>query len=140
MFFYRVSLSSNGESLKLGKRPHINGHTTTFVSLIFPVNCVFIINVSSSPGQSTPFLAGVNVILDRCLKFCTRELLIHSMSNSVQGCKHPFTSCFLAVVQLCIIASGLLVTGRSGSGKTSIVQSVAKSIQEDPRTLTCELV
>ncbi|KIM45052.1 hypothetical protein M413DRAFT_441700 [Hebeloma cylindrosporum] len=94
-----VSLSSNGDSLKLGKRPHINGH-------------------SSNSSQSTPFLAGVDVILDRCVKFCTRELLIHSMSNSVHG------------------SSGLLVTGRSGSGKTSIVQSVAKSIQEDPRTLT----
>ena len=30
------------------------------------------------------------------------------------------------------------MTGRSGSGKTSIVRAVAKSLQEDPRTFTCE--
>ena len=35
------------------------------------------------------------------------------------------------------LVSGLLVTGRSGSGKTSIVHAVAKSLQEDPRTFTC---
>jgi peroxin-1 len=35
------------------------------------------------------------------------------------------------------LVSGLLVTGRSGSGKTSIVRAVAKSLQEDPRTFTC---
>ena len=29
------------------------------------------------------------------------------------------------------------MTGRSGSGKTSIVRAVAKSLQEDPRTFTC---
>jgi adenylylsulfate kinase-like enzyme len=31
----------------------------------------------------------------------------------------------------------LLVTGRSGGGKTSIVQAVAKSLQRDSRTYTC---
>lgn len=33
--------------------------------------------------------------------------------------------------------SGLLVSGRSGVGKTSIVQAVAKSLQEDTRTHSC---
>lgn len=69
-----------------------------FVSRIFPVSCVFYYYTSSSPNQSTPFLAGVDVILDRCVKFCTRELLIHSMSNSVHGCTHQFTSFFLLLV------------------------------------------
>lgn len=36
--------------------------------------------------------------------------------------------------------SGLLITGRAGAGKTSIVRSVAKSIQEDPRTLACNVL
>ncbi|KAH9485161.1 Peroxisome biosynthesis protein PAS1 [Psilocybe cubensis] len=70
-----------------------------------------------SPSDSYKFLAGVDTILDRCLKYCTREMLVHSLSTSVCG------------------ISGLLVTGRSGAGKTSIVRSVAKSIQEDSRTL-----
>jgi len=38
-----------------------------------------------------------------------------------------------------MVVSGLLVTGRSGTGKTSIVQTVAKSLQEDLKTLTCRL-
>ena len=33
--------------------------------------------------------------------------------------------------------SALLLTGRPGVGKTSIVKAVTKSIQEDIRTLTC---
>lgn len=31
------------------------------------------------------------------------------------------------------VVPGLLVTGRSGAGKTSLLQTVAKLIQEDPR-------
>ena len=32
---------------------------------------------------------------------------------------------------------GLLVTGRTGSGKTSVLRAVAKSLQENPETLAC---
>lgn len=31
----------------------------------------------------------------------------------------------------------MLLTGRSGSGKTSILRAVAKGLQEDPRTFAC---
>jgi Cdc6-like AAA superfamily ATPase len=37
------------------------------------------------------------------------------------------------------IVSGLLVTGRQGAGKTSIVRAVSKSLQESPETLACTL-
>ena len=35
------------------------------------------------------------------------------------------------------IVPGLLVTGRKGFGKTSIIQAIAKKLQEDLKTLTC---
>jgi len=35
------------------------------------------------------------------------------------------------------LVSALVVTGRPGAGKTSIVQAVAKILQEDPKTFTC---
>ncbi|KAF9047391.1 P-loop containing nucleoside triphosphate hydrolase protein [Panaeolus papilionaceus] len=64
------------------------------------------------------FLAGVDDILDRCTRFCINEFTLHSQTKSVQG------------------LSGLLVTGRSGAGKTSIVRTVSKTLQADTRTLT----
>ncbi|KAF9482195.1 AAA-domain-containing protein [Pholiota conissans] len=70
------------------------------------------------PPKSSTFLAGVDDILERCTNYCLRQMFIHSQVNSVHG------------------LSGLLVTGRSGAGKTSIMRSVAKTLQEDPRTLT----
>lgn len=33
--------------------------------------------------------------------------------------------------------SGLLLTGRAGAGKTSIVKAVAKSVQDNPKAYTC---
>ena len=36
------------------------------------------------------------------------------------------------------LVPGLLVTGRSGSGKTSILRTAAKALQEDGRTLACK--
>ncbi|KAJ7188574.1 P-loop containing nucleoside triphosphate hydrolase protein [Mycena filopes] len=67
---------------------------------------------------STKFLAGVEEILTQCTQFCIRKFAMHASVNVVHG------------------ISSLLVTGRSGAGKTSIVQAVAKTLQEDPRTLT----
>ncbi|PPQ77199.1 hypothetical protein CVT25_011045 [Psilocybe cyanescens] len=72
---------------------------------------------STHSNPSPKFLAGIDAILEQCTKYCTRELLMHSLRTSICG------------------LSGLLITGRAGAGKTSIVRSVAKSIQEDPRTL-----
>ena len=37
------------------------------------------------------------------------------------------------------LVPGLLVTGLPGSGKTSIVNAVAKALQENPETVACTL-
>ncbi|THU89378.1 AAA-domain-containing protein [Dendrothele bispora CBS 962.96] len=71
--------------------------------------------------QSTDFLAGVDEILKRCTDFCTHRLAVHAKKISVCG------------------VSSLLVTGRGGVGKTSIVKTVAKSLQCNPKTYTYTL-
>ncbi|KAF8813732.1 AAA-domain-containing protein [Phlegmacium glaucopus] len=93
----RMSLSLNPEVIKMQDSIVETGKSSTYT-------------------RATALLAGVDDILTRCTKFCLREFLLHSMTNSIHG------------------FSGLLVTGRSGSGKTSIVRAVASSLQEDPRT------
>ena len=40
-------------------------------------------------------------------------------------------------LMLRVTVPGLLVTGRSGSGKTSVLRAVAKAMQENPQTLAC---
>ncbi|KAF5345345.1 hypothetical protein D9758_008461 [Tetrapyrgos nigripes] len=72
-------------------------------------------------SQSTYFLAGVDDILKRCTDFCIHKLAIHAQKISVQG------------------VSSLLVTGRGGVGKTSIVKSVARALQNNPKTYTYTL-
>ncbi|KAF4598456.1 Peroxisome biosynthesis protein pex1 [Pleurotus pulmonarius] len=85
----------------------------------------FNVPLSQPNGVVTPLkatersvLAGVDDILETCRTFCSQKLRAHAMLNSLAG------------------VSGLLVTGRSGAGKTSIVQAIAKSLQEDPKTYT----
>lgn len=60
-------------------------------------------------------LAGIDDILSKCVTFCLTNLALHAFSGRIRG------------------VPGLLVTGRSGAGKTSLLQTVAKLIQEDPR-------
>ncbi|GJE90322.1 PEX-1N and AAA domain-containing protein [Phanerochaete sordida] len=71
---------------------------------------------SSQPHQYTQ-LAGVDSIIDDCKMFCIVSYMSHVNRPRVQG------------------VPGLLVTGRSGAGKTSILRTAAKALQEDPRTL-----
>ncbi|KAJ6497788.1 P-loop containing nucleoside triphosphate hydrolase protein [Mycena sanguinolenta] len=75
---------------------------------------------SSSPAPTT-FLAGVDDILAQCSQFCIRKFAMHASVNVVHG------------------MSALLVTGRAGAGKTSIVQAVANTLQQDPRTFAYTL-
>ncbi|KAF7321379.1 putative peroxisomal biogenesis AAA ATPase pex1 [Mycena kentingensis (nom. inval.)] len=63
----------------------------------------------TTPHSST--LAGVDDILNRCSQFCTRKFSMHSAADTVHG------------------VSSLLLTGRSGSGKTSIVRAVTAKLQ-----------
>ncbi|KAF9460743.1 P-loop containing nucleoside triphosphate hydrolase protein [Collybia nuda] len=64
------------------------------------------------------FLAGVDDILTRCTDFCNNTLFSHSSTNVVYG------------------VPSLLVTGRPGAGKTSILNATAKCIQSDTRAFT----
>ncbi|XP_006460876.1 hypothetical protein AGABI2DRAFT_150706 [Agaricus bisporus var. bisporus H97] len=64
----------------------------------------------------TNFLAGVDVILEQCNRYCMRQFILHSQQQFVHG------------------VSSLLIIGRSGAGKTSIAKSIAKTLQEDSRT------
>ncbi|GAW05575.1 AAA-domain-containing protein [Lentinula edodes] len=68
--------------------------------------------------ETAEFLAGVDDILKRCVEFCVRKIAIHSTKLSVPG------------------VSSLLLTGRAGVGKTSIVKTVAKALQQNPKTYT----
>ncbi|KAJ3776971.1 P-loop containing nucleoside triphosphate hydrolase protein [Lentinula raphanica] len=68
--------------------------------------------------KTAGFLAGVNDILERCVDFCVKKIAIHGTKISVRG------------------VSSLLLTGRAGVGKTSIAKSVAKALQENPKTYT----
>ncbi|KAJ7209658.1 P-loop containing nucleoside triphosphate hydrolase protein, partial [Mycena pura] len=65
--------------------------------------------------------SGVDDLLTQCSQFCIRKFAMHSSVDVVHG------------------MSSLLVTGRTGTGKTSIVRAVAKSLQEDPRTFAYTL-
>ncbi|TFK23693.1 peroxisome biogenesis factor 1 [Coprinopsis marcescibilis] len=69
------------------------------------------------PVSAPPFLAGVNDILERCTNYCSREYLSQSSQETVVG------------------VPGLLITGLPGSGKTSIVRTVVKTLQESYETL-----
>ncbi|KNZ73942.1 Peroxisome biosynthesis protein PAS1 [Termitomyces sp. J132] len=75
---------------------------------------------ASPPSQTTwkTTLAGVDHILENATNFCLRKFISHVYADAVHG------------------VSALLLTGRSGTGKTSIAQHVAKNIQEDLRTYT----
>ncbi|OCH84801.1 AAA-domain-containing protein [Obba rivulosa] len=60
-------------------------------------------------------LAGVNDILLRCMKFCSTRFALHAFSHRIRG------------------VPGLLVTGRSGAGKTAILNTAAHGMQQDPK-------
>ncbi|KAF8637996.1 hypothetical protein AX16_010628 [Volvariella volvacea WC 439] len=61
-------------------------------------------------------LAGVDDILSKCKTFYKHQFLLHGSIPVVRG------------------ASGLLITGRSGAGKTTIAKETAKALQFDPLT------
>ncbi|KAJ7497026.1 P-loop containing nucleoside triphosphate hydrolase protein [Mycena latifolia] len=81
-------------------------------------------HLKSNPIDRTPatkFLAGVEELLTHCCQFCIRKFAMHSSVNVVHG------------------VSALLVTGRAGAGKTSIVHAAAKTLQEEPKTFAYTL-
>ncbi|KAF9070811.1 P-loop containing nucleoside triphosphate hydrolase protein [Rhodocollybia butyracea] len=77
--------------------------------------------ISTPLPKSADFLAGVADILKRCSDFCIRKIAIHSTKISVQG------------------VSSLLITGRTGVGKTSIVKTVANDLRQNSKTFAYSL-
>jgi len=75
-------------------------------------------DIVPTPTQPSIPLAGVEKIVKHCTDFCLQKFAEHSSVNVVRG------------------VSALLLTGRPGAGKTSIVRAITQSIQEDIRTLT----
>ncbi|KAI0819707.1 AAA-domain-containing protein [Trametes gibbosa] len=72
------------------------------------------IQASSSTSHG---LAGVEEIFSKCTQFCLTTYAHHAFSPRVRG------------------VPGLLVTGRSGAGKTALLHAVSRAMQDDPRTL-----
>ncbi|TRM69216.1 P-loop containing nucleoside triphosphate hydrolase protein [Schizophyllum amplum] len=71
-----------------------------------------------SPGSQ---LAGVDEVINKCVDFVRHNFMLHATSPSIYG------------------VTGLLLTGRPGAGKTSIVRTVARLLECDPTLLTYTL-
>ncbi|KAI0796078.1 AAA-domain-containing protein [Abortiporus biennis] len=74
----------------------------------------------SEPSHG-PGLAGVDDIITKCNEFAISTFAVHASSSTILG------------------VPGLLITGRSGAGKTSILNAAAKSLQENPKTFAYTL-
>ncbi|KAH9846022.1 AAA-domain-containing protein [Lenzites betulinus] len=62
-------------------------------------------------------LAGVEEIFAKCSQFCLTAYAHHAFNPRVRG------------------VPGVLVTGRSGAGKTALLHAVSRALHNDPRTL-----
>ncbi|KAI1787498.1 AAA-domain-containing protein [Ganoderma leucocontextum] len=76
------------------------------------------LNVEQLYTSASHGLAGVEEIFAKCTQFCLTVFANHAFNPRVRG------------------VPGLLVTGRSGAGKTALLHAVSKAMQHDPRTLT----
>ncbi|KAJ3929049.1 MAG: P-loop containing nucleoside triphosphate hydrolase protein [Lentinula lateritia] len=134
---HNVENSDNAEYSYVGGRDELIGGHIVFPSLPAGIEHWDLIKIvaDSSAGtltisgdndtetltphpETAEFLAGVDDILKQCVEFCVRKIAIHSTKLSVPG------------------VSSLLLTGRAGVGKTSIVKTVAKALQQNPKTYT----
>ncbi|CAL1715282.1 unnamed protein product [Somion occarium] len=74
-------------------------------------------SISNQSGNPPPKLAGVDKILKDCVEFCEATYFAQLATKSkVRG------------------VPGLLITGRPGAGKTSILNAVARHLQDSDRT------
>ncbi|OJT04218.1 Peroxisome biosynthesis protein PAS1 [Trametes pubescens] len=70
-----------------------------------------------STASSAYGLAGVDELFSKCTQYCLTAYANHAFSTRVRG------------------VPGLLVTGRSGAGKTALLHAVSNVMEDDPRTL-----
>ncbi|KAI5890368.1 AAA-domain-containing protein [Schizophyllum commune H4-8] len=75
----------------------------------------------SKPSPPAQRLAGVDEIINKCIDFARHNFVLHSTAAAVHG------------------VTGLLLTGRPGAGKTSIVRAVARLLEYDQTLLTYTL-
>ena len=80
-------------------------------------------------------LAGVDDLFKKCIEFCLTTLTLHAVSQRIHGGERYVRECPLHTDAR--IAPGLLITGRSGAGKTALLHAVCKALHGDTRTLSC---
>jgi len=81
-------------------------------------------------------LAGVDDLLMKCHNFGRRMFVLYG-AGVVAGRLSSVLLCSVQRLTLTIV-SGLLVTGRAGAGKTSVVQATSKALQWDLHVHACE--
>ncbi|GAA5966735.1 hypothetical protein JCM3765_000928, partial [Sporobolomyces pararoseus] len=113
--------------------PHLNGHSSlkfnkpSLTSLTAPIT-----SNGHSPNHSTyqsaPILAGVESQLASLTSHIINSLTSRKFASSASS--SSITSNKLGA------ASGILVTGASGSGKTALIREIGRKMEKDPRALT----
>ncbi|KAH9939712.1 AAA-domain-containing protein [Epithele typhae] len=83
-----------------------------------PASSKAVLLTPNDPATPSHGLAGVDDVFTKCKQFCLTTFAHHAFTKRVQG------------------VAGLLITGRSGAGKTALAHAVSKAMQDDPRTLS----
>ena len=91
---------------------------------------------SHSAHQSVPTLAGVESQLNTLTSHIVNSLTSRQFSSSSSSSSAPSTT----LMNKLSAASGVLVTGASGSGKTALIKEIGRKMEKDPRTFTRKFV
>ena len=132
---YRLIISADSESteipLEIDTPPSpcvCPSSLTRFSVLIFRSK-----HTRSPPAHA---LAGVDDLLTKCHDFGKRMFALYE-AGAVVGRMSSILLCSDTTSDPTIV-SGLLITGRAGAGKTSIVQATSKALQWDPHVHACK--
>ena len=99
-------------------------------------SCMWFIKYNRTSADYLHGLAGVDELFAKCTRFCVTALAHHAFSKRIRGGTYKRLRIVLGCLLTGVTVSGLLVTGRSGAGKTALLHAVSKAMQNDPRTLT----
>ena len=99
----------------------------------FPVLIYRSKHTRSPPAHA---LAGVDNLLTKCHDFGRRMFALYE-AGAIAGRMSSILLCRDTTSDSTTV-SGLLVTGRAGAGKTSIVQATSKALQWDPHVHACK--
>ena len=94
----------------------------------------------SSPSLPSPgtVLYGVEQIIKEATNHLLANFIIHSQDQVVHGCRSTLVEIFVLLTDLHALVSSILVTGRSGVGRTSVAREIARRLEEDTRTYACQ--